>query len=154
MGGDAMRVMAGLGFRAGATAESLADALARAGVAPDGPAGAGAGLAGMARAGTARAGLSRPGACGDLAVAEDRAGHPAVRALVARGWRVHPVPPDRLAQPTLTESPAARAARGTGSLAEACALAALGPGARLRAPRAISADRMASAAVAETEAPA
>ena len=50
---------------------------------------------------------------------------------------------------TLTSSAASRAARGTGSVAEASALAAAGPGARLLAPRHISADRMAACAIAE-----
>ena len=42
---------------------------------------------------------------------------------------------DAAAQPTLTESAASRAATGLGSVAEAAALAAAGPGARLLAPR-------------------
>ncbi|WP_417628724.1 cobalamin biosynthesis protein [Pararhodobacter aggregans] len=50
---------------------------------------------------------------------------------------------------TLTQSGASRAARGTGSVAEACALAAAGPGAYLLGPRAISPDRLATCALAE-----
>lgn len=111
---------AGIGFREGATLASLTDALGQAGAAP-----------------------------GLVGVAGDRAGHPAVRALAGQGWRVVPLPPEALPAVTLTESAIARARRGTGSLAEACALAAAGPGARLCGPRAISADRMASAALAE-----
>jgi cobalt-precorrin 5A hydrolase len=38
---------------------------------------------------------------------------------------------------------------GTGSIAEASALVAAGPGARLRGPRAVSADGTATAAIAE-----
>lgn len=52
--------------------------------------------------------------------------------------------------PTLTISPAAQKARGTGSMAEAAALAAIGPGARLLCPRQISPDRMAACAIAQT----
>lgn len=50
--------------------------------------------------------------------------------------------------PTLTRSAASIAARDTGSVAEAAALAAAGPGAQLLAPRHISPDRMASCAIA------
>lgn len=50
---------------------------------------------------------------------------------------------------TPTRSAASLAARGTGSVAEAAALAAAGPGARLLACRHISPDRMATCAIAE-----
>ncbi|UZW57598.1 cobalamin biosynthesis protein [Sphingobium sp. JS3065] len=64
------------------------------------------------------------------------------------------IPADRLAdQSTLTRSPASVAAYGTGSVAEAAALAALAPKARLLAPRAFSSDRLASCALAESHAP-
>ena len=53
------------------------------------------------------------------------------------------------AQATSTQSPASRASRGTGSVAEAAALAAAGPGARLLSPRVISADGRATCALAE-----
>lgn len=49
---------------------------------------------------------------------------------------------------TVTQSPASLTARGTGSLAEACALAAAGPGAVLQGPRALSPDRLATCAIA------
>ncbi|WP_045390541.1 cobalamin biosynthesis protein [Falsirhodobacter sp. alg1] len=52
-------------------------------------------------------------------------------------------------QQTLTEGAASRAAYGTGSVAEASALAALGPGAHLLAPRSVSPDGMATAALAK-----
>ena len=55
--------------------------------------------------------------------------------------------------PTLTRSPASLAAYGTGSVAEAVALAAAGPGARLITARVISPDRRATCALA-TGAPA
>lgn len=61
------------------------------------------------------------------------------------------IPADRLAdQPTLTQSPASLAAHGTGSVAEAAALAALASNARLLAPRSLSPDRLASCALAES----
>lgn len=50
---------------------------------------------------------------------------------------------------TLTHSARSMQARGTGSVAEAVALLAAGPGATLLGPRLISADRQATAAVAE-----
>ena len=53
------------------------------------------------------------------------------------------------AMPTLTQSPASLAARRTGSVAEAVALAAAGPGASLLAPRHISPNCMATCAIAQ-----
>ena len=50
---------------------------------------------------------------------------------------------------TATQSAASLAARGTGSVAEATALAAAGPGAYLLAPRAFSPDRLATCALAQ-----
>ncbi len=50
---------------------------------------------------------------------------------------------------TPTRSSASIAARGTGSVAEAAALAAAGDGARLLAPRRISPDALATCAIAE-----
>jgi cobalt-precorrin 5A hydrolase len=50
---------------------------------------------------------------------------------------------------TATWSERVAARFGTGSLAEAAALAAVGPAARLLGPRAVSADGMATAAIAE-----
>jgi cobalt-precorrin 5A hydrolase len=50
---------------------------------------------------------------------------------------------------TPTHSSASLAARGTGSLAEGCALAAAGPRAVLRGPRAVSPDRLATCAIAD-----
>ncbi len=99
---------------------------------------------------------------GALACAQ--AGHPPVTALAA--------PDDKLAlvaelaaamalpviavsadalqgQRTPTQSIASLSARATGSVAEACALAAAGPGAQLLATRHISPDRMATCALAQ-----
>ena len=56
-------------------------------------------------------------------------------------------------QPVITLSPASMAAFGTGSVAEAAALAALMPKGRLLAPRVLSSDRLASCALAESPAP-
>lgn len=58
-------------------------------------------------------------------------------------------PTDLRATTTPTQSRASLAARGAGSVAEAAALAAAGAGARLIARRHISPDRMASCAIAE-----
>lgn len=114
-------MIAGIGFRNGATAEALLDALTRAGAAD----------------------------LRDLALPAAKAGHPAVRELAARGYRIIEIAPDRIAAvPTVTESAASRAAYCTGSVAEACALAAAGAGGRLAAARSVSADGMATAALA------
>jgi cobalt-precorrin 5A hydrolase len=119
-------IAAGFGFRAAATADSLADALARTGGAPT-----------------------------LLATAEDKSRTPAFRSLARRlGLPVLGIDPAALtAQPTLTQSQASRAARGTGSVAEAAALAAAGPGARLLGSRAVSEDGMATCALAEGATP-
>lgn len=119
-------IVAGFGFRDGATRESLADALRR-------------------------AGAQAAPAC--LATAEDKAGHPALVALAAGlGIGVRAVPAADLgSQVTLTQSQRSRAARQTGSLAEAAALAALGAGARLLGPRSVSGDRRATCALAWKE---
>jgi cobalt-precorrin 5A hydrolase len=112
-------IAAGFGFRAGAPAASLADALARA-------------------AGGREVAL--------LATAEDKA----AALAAALGRPVTAIAGASLAaQATLTQSPAARAARGVGSLAEAAALAAAGPGARLLGPRVVSGDGRATCALAE-----
>lgn len=58
------------------------------------------------------------------------------------------VPAALAAAETLTHSPRVAAEHGTGSVAEAAALATIGPGARLIGPRVISTDRMASCALA------
>lgn len=93
-----------------------------------------------------------------------RAGHPPVTALAAPADKtalltalaetlciplIAVAPPALRTTPTATQSPASLAARGAGSVAEAAALAAAGPGARLIAQRHISPDRMASCAIAE-----
>ena len=114
-------LVAGLGFREGAAVESLLDALARAGGSD----------------------LRR------LAVPEVKARHPAIMTLIQLGYDIMPIPADRLArQDTASQSAASFRTHGTGSVAEACALAALGAGAALVALRSISGDHMATAALA------
>ena len=121
-------IVAGFGFRADTSAESLLDALETA----------------LAQAGEA------PGALDALATAEDKAQSTGFSDLATRlGLPATPIPASALAaQATQTHSPASQAARGTGSVAEAAALAAAGPQARLLQPRVISTDRRASCALA------
>lgn len=114
-----MRV-AGFGFRRGARVESLLAALDAAG---------------------GRADL--------LATVEAKAD--GLAELAERlGLPVEPVPADALAAAVVpTRSAASLAARGTGSVAEASALVAAGPGGRLLGPRAVSPDGQATCAIAE-----
>jgi cobalt-precorrin 5A hydrolase len=116
-------IVAGFGFRRAATAESLLDALDK---------------------------VRGPQAPALLATAEDKAAAPAFQALSARlGLPIHAVTLEALAQvETPTRSATVRALRGSGSVAEAAALVAAGPGASLLGPRAVSADRMATCALA------
>jgi cobalt-precorrin 5A hydrolase len=116
-----MRV-AGIGMRRQARAESIADALTRAG-----------------------------GDVACLAVLADKGDHPALRAYAAcTGQRVSLVKREALADvATLTRSARIQARFGTGSVAEALALAVAGPGARLVCSRVVSQDGLATAAIAE-----
>lgn len=117
-------IVAGLGFRAAVGLDSLRAALI---LACDG---------------------KTPGLLATAAGKEDSI---ALMALAGEmGLEICAVPPDQLrAQVTVTSSQASISAYGTGSVAEAAALAAAGAGARLTGPRKISADRMASCAIAE-----
>ncbi len=85
-----------------------------------------------------------------LATVADKDGHAALAALAeATELPIHFIPANDLAeQRTLTCSTRSRATYGTGSVAEASALAAAGHGARLISPRQISDDRLATCAVA------
>lgn len=116
-----MRV-AGIGFRRGATLAALLEAVEAAG-----------------------------GAVEALATADDKARAAPAEALArALNLPLIAVPGVALAgQRTRTQSPRIHALYGTGSLAEAAALAAAGPGATLVAPRVLSRDRTASAAIAQ-----
>ncbi|QFT85772.1 hypothetical protein FIU88_12385 [Halomonas sp. THAF12] len=117
----AMRI-AGFGFRRSATLASLTEALERL--------------------------ESRHGPADRLAAADSM--RPIVQALgEARGLETLAVPDEALASAeTLTHSPRSRRVRGTGSVAEAVAILAAGPGATLLGPRLVSADRRATAAMA------
>ncbi|MCA3507956.1 MAG: cobalamin biosynthesis protein [Rhodobacter sp.] len=116
-------IVAGFGFRQAATIESLLDALDKA------------------------RGTQMPSR---LATAEDKALAPVFQALAARlGLPGDAITPEALAvTETPTRSARVRALHGSGSLAEAAALVAAGPGASLLGPRTISADRMAACALA------
>jgi len=85
-----------------------------------------------------------------LATVTDKKGHAALADFAATtALPLHFIAPADLAgQSTLTCSTRSRATYGTGSVAEASALAAAGSGARLTAPRQISDDRLATCAVA------
>ncbi len=117
-------IVAGFGFRAGAGLDSLRAALRLAGA------------------------VAVPDLLATAAGKEDSA---ILQALADEmGLGIHSIPAERLKlQTTLAQSRPSQAAYGTGSVAEAAALAAAGPGARLIAPRQISPDRMATCAMAE-----
>ncbi|MEM9319655.1 MAG: cobalamin biosynthesis protein [Pseudomonadota bacterium] len=117
-------IVAGFGFRAAATAESLADALERSG--------------GMGKVAV-------------LATARDKAQAGAFCGLArSLGLPIRAVDAEIISrQETATRSSASLAARGTASMAEAAALAAAGQGAQLVAPRVISGDGMATCALAK-----
>ncbi|MBB3346567.1 MULTISPECIES: cobalamin biosynthesis protein [unclassified Sphingomonas] len=114
-------IVAGFGCRASATAESLAAAFAAA---------------------------AQGRSVDRLAAPADRVAllAPLARAL---GVPVVPITDAALAATvTPTRSPASVTARGTGSVAEATALHAAGPGARLLTTRLVSPDRRATCALA------
>jgi cobalt-precorrin 5A hydrolase len=120
--------VAGLGFKKDVTLASLREALAAAG-GPDG-------LAAMA-------------------TVSDKAEAEALKQLAREcGVPIRAVPADVLAGiRTPTQSTRVTEMFGTGSVAEAAALAAAGPRARLIANRAVSQDRTATAAIAEGDGP-
>ncbi|MEM9248891.1 MAG: cobalamin biosynthesis protein [Pseudomonadota bacterium] len=116
-------IVAGFGFRAAASVESLTDALQK-------------------------ANGSRADA---VATAADKAATPEFVAFgQTHHLRILEIAADALAeQCTVTQSSASRATRGTGSVAEAAALAAAGAGARLLQARVVSGDGLATCALAE-----
>ena len=117
-----MRV-AGLGFRRGVSAESL------------------------------RAALVLVGKADALATAEDKMHEPGlVRLAKELGLKVHGVSRAGLVAQGIEGSARVMAEYGTGSVAEAAALAAAGTGARLVMTRRTGPDGMAVAAVAEGDA--
>ena len=115
--------IAGIGYRAAASTASLEAALIAAG-----------GANGL----TALASIAGKADGAPLAALAARLGLPVLTIDEA----------ELAAQQTLTQSERIRRMHGTGSVAEAAALAACGPGAQLVAPRATSPDRMATAAIA------
>ena len=116
--------VAGLGFRRDASVASLREALRAAG-----------GAEGLAA----------------LATMSDKADAQALTSLAQElGLAIRSIPAEALAEiETVTHSELTSARFGTGSVAEAAAIAAAGRGARLIAARAVSQDRMATAAIAE-----
>lgn len=117
-------IVAGFGFRAAATTESLQDALSHTGV----------------------------GAIDVIAAPTDKARAQAIQSLAAH-LAVPLIEIDTnamQAMTTLTQSTKVNSLRGTGSVAEACALAALGAGATLTGPRVVSSDRLATCAIARS----
>lgn len=95
--------------------------------------------------------LQQASAVSALVTLADKADHPALLALA----RQHDLPLRSLPREALaglaTQTRSCRIEQGfgTGSVAEACALAAAGPGARLVLPRVTSPDGMATLAVAQ-----
>ncbi len=116
-------IVAGFGFRTGATVESLQDALS-----------------------AANAG----GVIDRLATPADKAESACFRDFVAAvKLPVTPISANSMqAIETQTQSARVLLERGTGSVAEACALAAAGAEAKLITQRHISADQMATCAIA------
>ena len=131
-----MKLVAGLGFRAGCEATSLRSAL-------------------QAALDVASSAHSQPitfAHLSALATATDKAHHPALLQLAAELQ----VPIQPILLPALADQPATPSAHvperyGAHSVAEAAALAAAGSGATLLGRRSISPDRMATAALAFTE---
>lgn len=117
-------IVAGFGFRAAADADSLRDALQRA---------------------------AGEGAITALATISDKADTPVFQQFAGElDLPVHHVPQHGLpGAVTRTQGDMSRTMRQTGSVAEATALLAAGPGARLVQTRIISTDRMATCALAE-----
>ncbi|MBH5399759.1 cobalamin biosynthesis protein [Bradyrhizobium sp. CNPSo 4010] len=116
--------VAGLGFKRNATLSSLREALLAAGGSADLTA---------------------------VATVSDKADAEVLKQLAREcGVPIKAVPADVLAKvDTPTQSKLVAGKFGTGSVAEAAALAAAGPGARLIATRVVSQDRTATAAIAE-----
>ena len=118
-------IVAGFGFRQGATLASLESALELA--------------CGQVPSMEVAMFAAPEDKCGLLAELAQRLGLPVLG-----------IAPQALeAAETVTRSAASLAVRCTGSVAEACALAATGPSARLLASRIVSPDRMATCAIAE-----
>ncbi len=115
-------IVAGFGFRASATISSLQSALS----------------------------LAAEGAIDALAAPDDKCAAKCLSDLgTATGLPILPVTAEALTNAkTTTQSTRSMRERGTGSVAEAAALAAAGPNARLLTGRHISDDRLATCAIA------
>jgi cobalt-precorrin 5A hydrolase len=124
------RLVIGLGFRDEADAQSIGEVLA------------------VAHA-------AMPGRTTVLAVPEDKAAHPGLRAAAhAAQLPIETVAANAMRAAdahVATRSAQVKKHRGVGSVCEAAALAAAGAGARLVVRRIVSADRHATAAAAITE---
>ena len=131
-----MKLVAGLGFRAGCEVDSLRSAL----------------LAALDVASTTHSKPFTLAHLSAIATAADKAHHPALLQLAAElQVPIHPIP-----LPALADQPAAQSAHvpqryGAHSVAEAAALVAAGSGATLLGRRSISPDRLATAALASIE---
>ena len=112
---------------------------------------AGIGLRTAATLETLQALLAQAGSVAALATLADKADHPALVALArAASLPIRPIARESLAGlATQTRSCRIEQGFGTGSVAEACALAASGPGAHIVTPRITSADGMATLAIAQ-----
>jgi cobalt-precorrin 5A hydrolase len=123
------RLVIGLGFRDGATAQSIGEVLA-----------------------DVIAQTAMPDVATVLAVAEDKAAHPGLLAAAqANHLSIKSVAPAMLRAAdarVTTRSERVLRQRGVGSVCEAAALAVAGSNARLVVTRQVSADRNATAAVA------
>lgn len=133
-------MVAGFGFRGDATPASLHDALGRALQSAQR-------AAGLLPATTQTTQIAQ---ITQLATAHDKADAACLLALAAQlGLPVCAVAPGPISTAaTWTDSAAVRARRNTGSVAEAAALAAAGPGGKLLQPRSVSSDRLATCALA------
>lgn len=113
---------------------------------------AGIGLRQAATVESLRSALSKVDAANVTALATpaDKADFDAIQALSSElGLRIIGVSAeDLVAQTTQTNSSRVQEMRGTGSVAEAAALAAAGPNSKLVASRVVSDDRMATCAIA------
>jgi cobalt-precorrin 5A hydrolase len=125
------RLVIGIGFREAASAQSIAEVLAR-----------------------VVANANRPGVASAIAVPEDKATHAGLRmAADAAQLPIEMVAASAMCAADArlsTRSPQVKKHRGVGSVCEAAALAAAGAGAQLIVGRMVSADRHATAAAAIT----
>lgn len=130
------RLTAGIGFRRATGADEIAALI----------------IAALGQVGAERADLTA------IATAADRAAEPAMTGAAARfGLSPCPIAPEALAArdaDLVTRSARIEHLRGVGSLAEAAALAAAGPGSRLALPRIASGGATCALAVGQTTMPA